>query len=94
MKINPQLESVQARRLDPPKILFHEKSRVASLTPQQGSWDLRDKMFKNGTVIRSWGVIVFATERDAPRPTIQQFVTAFMGEGQVLIINELIIVES
>lgn len=56
MKVALQLETTDARVLDPPHVQYANVSEK----PHGGQWNLRDKRFVCGATMRNWGVVVDA----------------------------------
>ena len=64
----------KARVLAPPIISYHPTSLNANFTPRDGAWNLRDRKVATGATLGSWGVLVFATEREVPPVVVQGFI--------------------
>ncbi|KAL4105443.1 hypothetical protein PRIC1_003507 [Phytophthora ramorum] len=62
LKVDQQLQSTDARVLDPPDVQYANVSE----RPSGGQWNLKDKKFVSGAVLRNWGVVVDAntSQRD------------------------------
>ncbi|KAG0337299.1 Eukaryotic translation initiation factor 2C [Podila humilis] len=73
MKISSEMSVIPSRVLPPPMVQYNPTSREASFTPRDGAWNLKDKKVFNGSHLGSWGVIVFATERDLSKVALQGF---------------------
>ncbi|EEY61191.1 Argonaute4 (AGO4) [Phytophthora infestans T30-4] len=56
LEVDQQLETAEARVLDPPDVQYANVSE----RPSGGQWNLRDKKFVHGAVLRNWGVVVDA----------------------------------
>ncbi|KAE9354836.1 Protein argonaute 12 [Phytophthora rubi] len=56
MQVGQQLERTDVRVLDPPDVQYANVSE----RPTGGQWNLRDKKFVTGAVLRNWGVVVDA----------------------------------
>ncbi|ETI45958.1 hypothetical protein F443_09597 [Phytophthora nicotianae P1569] len=56
LKVDQQPETTEVRVLDPPDVQYANVSE----RPSGGQWNLRDKKFVNGAVLRNWGVVVDA----------------------------------
>ncbi|KAE9129959.1 Protein argonaute 12 [Phytophthora fragariae] len=56
MQVGQQLERTDVRVLDPPDVQYANVSE----RPTGGQWNLRDKKFVTGAVLRIWGVVVDA----------------------------------
>ncbi|KAG2788143.1 Protein argonaute [Phytophthora cactorum] len=56
LKVDQQLETTEVRVLDPPDVQYANVSE----RPSGGQWNLRDKKFVHGAVLRNWGVVVDA----------------------------------
>lgn len=69
MKINQEMEIINARVLNAPTVNFAAESE--SFVPQGGAWNLRAKKLAKPTTISSWSVLNFAG--DIPIPAIQKF---------------------
>ena len=70
-----EMMSVNARIIPPPLLQYHDKSNESVISPQQGSWNLRDKKFVEGVTLISWAVIIFSDEDKFPIDDIQNFIT-------------------
>eukprot|EP00644_Phytophthora_capsici_P007207 jgi/Phyca11/566737/estExt2_Genewise1.C_PHYCAscaffold_220354 len=56
MKVNQTLETTDVRVLNAPDIQYANVSE----RPSRGQWNLKDKKFVSGAVLRNWGVVVDA----------------------------------
>ncbi|OWZ16223.1 Argonaute4 [Phytophthora megakarya] len=56
LKVDQHLETTDVRVIDPPDVQYANVSE----RPSGGEWNLRDKKFVNGAVLRNWGVVVDA----------------------------------
>lgn len=75
MKISNEMAVVDARILPAPAICYHPSSKKeATFVPNEGAWNLRDKKVLQGKTLKSWGVLVWATERDISKPQVKNFV--------------------
>lgn len=63
-----------ARVLPTPNISYHPSSRMANFVPRDGAWNLKDKKVATGATLGSWGVVVFAQERELPLGLVQGFI--------------------
>ncbi|EGF81781.1 hypothetical protein BATDEDRAFT_16026 [Batrachochytrium dendrobatidis JAM81] len=75
VQINHEMVTVSARVLPAPEVSYHPGSKEPLITPQDGAWNLRDKMVAQGVTLRAWCVIVFGTEKDYSTSAIQSFIT-------------------
>ncbi|KAI1320706.1 Eukaryotic translation initiation factor 2C [Mortierella claussenii] len=74
MKVSKDMATIPARVLPPPTLQYHPASaREASFIPREGAWSLSGKRLNEGASLGSWGVMVFATERDIAMGQVQQF---------------------
>src|SRR5947208_17154635 len=53
LQVNNEMVSVQARVLPAPKIQYHPSSREATITPKDGSWNMRNKKVATGATLGS-----------------------------------------
>ncbi|XP_033125721.1 protein argonaute-2-like [Anneissia japonica] len=60
ISINPNLVKTPGRVLPPPAIKYREER---SAQPNEGSWDMRGKKFRNAVNVNVWGIICFENER-------------------------------
>ncbi|KAG0027885.1 Eukaryotic translation initiation factor 2C [Podila clonocystis] len=74
MTVSNEMFVVDARILPPPTICYHATSRMASLVPNEGAWNLRDKKVLKGSTLKSWGVLVWATEHDLNKLQVGYFI--------------------
>jgi hypothetical protein len=70
LSVDSNMVSVKGRILDPPSILYSKKT----MRPNNGSWNLRDLAFQRGAVLKDWGVLVLADNRDININAVQRFV--------------------
>ncbi|KAL3668384.1 hypothetical protein V7S43_006473 [Phytophthora oleae] len=56
MKVGQNFETTDVRVLDPPDVQYANVSE----RPSRGQWNLKDKKFVCGAVLRNWGVVVDA----------------------------------
>jgi eukaryotic translation initiation factor 2C len=75
LSVGQEMLTIPARVLEPPTISYHPASKEPTITPKDGTWNLRDKMVAQGVSLVSWGVIVFGNERDIPVQSCQKFIT-------------------
>lgn len=73
MSIKQEMEIINARILNPPKIAYHASQ--AAVAPQGGSWSLRGKKLAKSATLGSWSIVNFAGA--IPFPAIQRFVREF-----------------
>ncbi|KAG0370845.1 Piwi domain-containing protein [Gamsiella multidivaricata] len=74
MKISNEMTQVKGRMLAPPIISYHPSSQDANFKPRDGAWNLLGKKVAQGATLGSWGVVVFATERDVSQAQVNGFV--------------------
>ncbi|KAG0044454.1 hypothetical protein BGZ83_010322, partial [Gryganskiella cystojenkinii] len=74
LKVASEMAVLQARVLAPPLIHYNPASHGYSFTPQGGDWNLMGRKVLRGGRLASWGVIIFATEREVPRAQISGFI--------------------
>ncbi|KAF9957777.1 hypothetical protein BGZ65_001879 [Modicella reniformis] len=74
VKVSPEMVTIKGRILPAPTIQYHPTSRDPSFIPRDGSWNLMGKKVASGTVLGSWGVVVFGTERDVPASQVTYFI--------------------
>ncbi|KAF9357352.1 Eukaryotic translation initiation factor 2C [Mortierella sp. NVP85] len=73
IKVSPEMVTIKGRVLPAPTVQYHPSSRDASFTPRDGAWNLMGKKVASGTVLGSWGVVVFGSERDVPTTKVASF---------------------
>lgn len=73
MNIKQEMEIVNARILNPPKVVYHASQ--SAFTPQGGSWSLQGKKLAKSATLGSWSIVSFAGA--VPFPAIQRFVREF-----------------
>ncbi|KAF9950945.1 eukaryotic translation initiation factor 2C, 2 [Mortierella alpina] len=74
VKVATEMAMVNARVLPTPNISYHPSSRMANFVPRDGAWNLKDKKVATGATLGSWGVVVFAQERELPLTLVQGFI--------------------
>ncbi|CAG8640857.1 6105_t:CDS:10, partial [Ambispora gerdemannii] len=57
MSVSSDMAMVQARILPTPTLKYHPNSREHTVTPRDGSWNLRDKKLSGGATLTSWSNI-------------------------------------
>lgn len=62
---------IEGRTLNPPALLYGNSRTVQ---PNSGAWNLRDLKFVAAAPFPEWAVLVVASERDAPRRKVEEFV--------------------
>jgi len=72
---------VDARRLDPPTLIFGENSRNREQEMRTGQWNMQNQTLVRGATLESWGVLVMPSEREAPNNTTEQFVMELARMG-------------
>ncbi|KAJ1932560.1 hypothetical protein FBU59_006328, partial [Linderina macrospora] len=79
VSLQPRLSEVDARVLSAPAINYHPSSREATITPNGGAWNMRDKrVWGAGVPLDRWAVLVLANSRMVPQNSIERFVTALV----------------
>lgn len=86
MKMDSEMIRVRSRILEDPLIKYQDSvclngkcsSTPQCITPRQGAWNLKDRVFLNGATIKNWGCIVFASEREAPSQKVEAFIEALV----------------
>lgn len=73
MNIKQEMEIVNARILNPPKVVYHASQ--SAFTPQGGSWSLQGKKLAKSATLGSWSIVNFAGA--VSFPAIQRFVREF-----------------
>ncbi|BGO92079.1 Protein argonaute [Rhodotorula toruloides] len=74
LDVSVDMMRLQGRLLPPPKVQYHATSRKAMPNVAFGSWNLVESRFLvPAPPLVHWSVAVFAPERDAPRPALQNF---------------------
>ncbi|KAF9179239.1 hypothetical protein BGZ50_007129 [Haplosporangium sp. Z 11] len=74
LKVSKDMMTLNARVLPPPTISYHATSKQASFAPRDGAWNLIGKKVVVGAQLISWGVVVFANERQIPMSQVKGFV--------------------
>ncbi|GES75473.1 piwi domain-containing protein [Rhizophagus clarus] len=86
---DPHLESIgmevdcknmvvlNGRVLNPPRLTYNEKNRQSEFTPENGRWNIMNKVVCQGADLFNWAVVVFAQERSAPQPLVKTFMKRF-----------------
>src|SRR5690606_1749254 len=77
LTIDPTMIQTMARVLPTPKVMYGQGSQKNNFQPIGGRWDLRGLKFAKPTVIKNWGIMVFARQRDCEQAVLQQFVRQF-----------------
>ncbi|PIL23261.1 Argonaute [Ganoderma sinense ZZ0214-1] len=84
MHVKTEAESLQARVLDPPTLMYGLGSRPATLTPRGGVWNLMDKRFYRPATIKRWVVVVYEREQRFPRVAAEELVKNFVQQFAAL----------
>ncbi|KAJ1724263.1 hypothetical protein LPJ53_001476 [Coemansia erecta] len=75
-----ELTKVDARVLQPPTINYGERSRLPSVTPQGGAWNMRDKCVRSaGKPLRYWAVLILVDRHTLPDNRAQTFITTLVN---------------
>ena len=77
LRIDGSMMQVNGRVLPAPTLLYHPSSREKTLQPRGGGWNLRDKKIPDGKRLNSWAVVVFGSDREFRRDSINKFVEDF-----------------
>jgi len=77
LTIDPNMIQTMARVLPAPKVVYGQGSQKNNFQPIDGRWDLRGLKFVKPTVIKNWGIMVFARQRECDTACLQQFVRQF-----------------
>jgi len=57
IKINTEMEKVNGRVLEAPKLDYKKQGRVNGVVPRQGAWDIRDAAFNEARDIKKWVIL-------------------------------------
>ncbi|CAB4390624.1 unnamed protein product [Rhizophagus irregularis] len=86
---DPHLESIgmevdcknmvvlNGRVLNPPRLTFNEKNRQSEFIPENGRWNIVNKVVCQGAELVNWAVVVFDQERSAPQQLVKSFMKRF-----------------
>ncbi|KAJ1550047.1 hypothetical protein HK096_009047, partial [Nowakowskiella sp. JEL0078] len=74
ISLSQDMATIPARILPTPTLSYNPSSRESSITPREGSWNLRDKKVANGAVLNSWAVVVFGHEKDISTLVVAKFI--------------------
>ncbi|KAF9539398.1 Eukaryotic translation initiation factor 2C [Mortierella hygrophila] len=74
MKVSNEMVQVNARVLPAPTVCYHSQSQNANFVPRDGVWNLRGLKVFDGRTLKLWGIVVFGTERDCPKPLVNGFI--------------------
>nr|BAO49750.1 argonaute protein [Lilium longiflorum] len=66
MSITPNLATVEARVLNPPRLKYHETGRDKSCNPSVGQWNMIGKKMVNGGSVGTWTCINFSNLERQP----------------------------
>ncbi|PIL23264.1 Argonaute [Ganoderma sinense ZZ0214-1] len=80
VKPNAEVESVQARVLDPPVLIYGIQSRQPTIIPPDGSWNMINKTFFRPSTIDRWVVVVYESEQRFSRETAYGMVFEFLQQ--------------
>ncbi|TVU45670.1 hypothetical protein EJB05_05163, partial [Eragrostis curvula] len=61
IKLMNQLALVDARVLPPPMLKYHDSGREKECNPSIGQWNMNNKRFINGGLIKNWACVSFAS---------------------------------
>ncbi|KAJ2872895.1 hypothetical protein GGH93_003647, partial [Coemansia aciculifera] len=79
LSLHNELAEVDARVLAAPTVNYSPSSREASLVPQNGAWNMRDKrVMKPGEPLGYWAVLVLANRQHVNDNAVQRFVTTLV----------------
>ncbi|RIA92820.1 Piwi domain-containing protein [Glomus cerebriforme] len=68
---------LNGRVLNPPRLTYNERSRKSEFIPENGRWNIMNKVVCQGAQLINWAVVVFAQERLAPQPLVKTFMKKF-----------------
>ncbi|RUP50486.1 Piwi domain-containing protein [Jimgerdemannia flammicorona] len=75
MKVQSEMQILDARILPPPTMQFHPQSREEFSTPMEGTWTIDSrKRFFNAVELSSWAVVVWGQEQEIPARAVEMFV--------------------
>ncbi|KAI1795193.1 argonaute-like protein [Ganoderma leucocontextum] len=77
---NADVQSLQARILDPPTLMYGNQSRQPTITPRDGAWNMVDKKFYRPVTINRWVVVVYEREQRFNRDTAYDMVRNFLEQ--------------
>ncbi|GAA6007032.1 argonaute/piwi family protein [Rhodotorula paludigena] len=74
IEVEPQMMKIQGRLLQPPRVQYHQQSRVQNPNVANGAWNLKDSRFLlPGASLKHWAVVVFADQRFASPQAVEAF---------------------
>nr|VWO95172.1 Uncharacterized protein [Ganoderma boninense] len=77
---NADVQSLQARILDPPTLMYGAQSRQPTIQPRDGQWNMVDKKFYRPVTINRWVVVVYEREQRFNRDTAYDLVRNFLEQ--------------
>lgn len=91
MKIQPTMMKIKARVLPSPELHFggtgRDKTIPGNMT-EQGQWNLQGKKFARTSTLKSFGLLIFATQQQCPEDAAKKFMRSLMqsyvGHGGVV----------
>lgn len=80
MTVNKDFCRVDARHLPPPKLFYGKKSRAPEIVPEDGAWNLKDKLLYSGATLKNWAVLVLSPR--AQRQEVEGFVREIVSTAR------------
>ncbi|EIM88070.1 argonaute-like protein [Stereum hirsutum FP-91666 SS1] len=85
MTVTPQIESIKARVLQPPRLKYGEKSKQPLITPNNGGWNMIDKkVYKPGVVVDRWVVVIYEREQRFNMQAVEDMIAGFTSACNAL----------
>ncbi|CAG8509207.1 16902_t:CDS:10 [Funneliformis caledonium] len=78
MKVDcSNMVALNGRVLNPPRLTYNEKNQQSEFTPENGRWNIMNKVVCQGATLINWAVVIFARERFAPQQLVRTFMKRF-----------------
>ncbi|TBU42174.1 argonaute-like protein [Dichomitus squalens] len=84
---NAEVESIQARILDPPTLMYGQGSRQPTITPRDGAWNMVDKKLYRPAAINRWVIVIYEREQRFNRAAAQELARNFLGAFEAVGVN-------
>ncbi|CAG8450135.1 17220_t:CDS:10 [Acaulospora colombiana] len=91
MGVEPCSMLVEGHVLQPPVLEYHPKSVNPVFTPEAGRWNITNKVVALGKKLQNWSVLVYANEKNHPKPIVRCFMQKFRevaNQKGICVVNE------
>lgn len=75
ISISPKMMELTGRVLSSPKLLYSLTSKRSTVSPNDGTWDMREKEVHQGVIVDTWAMICFTDMATVSEQNLRRYVT-------------------